>query len=70
MPCLRHSSWTFIPASTSCRIEMICVSVNRDFFIGTSWLKVCQKVHSLLVLYLGKLTQEDELKHHGLVSAG
>jgi hypothetical protein len=34
---LRHSSLTRIPASADFRIETICVSVNRDFLIRTSW---------------------------------
>jgi hypothetical protein len=29
-PCLRHTSAVFIPASCSCRIAMICSSVNRS----------------------------------------
>ena len=33
MPCLRQTSATFSPASASCRIATICVSVNRPFFI-------------------------------------
>src|SRR6516164_11861311 len=36
MPCLRHTSATFIPASCSCRTPMICSSVNRLRFIRPS----------------------------------
>src|SRR5437764_10385820 len=33
MPCLRHTSAVFAPASCSCRIAMICSSLNRLRFI-------------------------------------
>src|SRR5947208_15454373 len=33
MPCLRHTSAVFAPASCSCRTAMICSSLNRLRFI-------------------------------------
>src|SRR5947207_13393413 len=33
VPCLRHTSAVFAPASCSCRIAMICSSLNRLRFI-------------------------------------
>src|SRR6267143_4886870 len=36
MPCLRHRSSTFAPASASFRTAMICSSVNRFFFTSAS----------------------------------
>src|SRR5262249_1275845 len=43
MPCLRVICDTATPASPSFRIATICDSVNRDFFIGPSSPKSCQK---------------------------
>src|SRR5450830_278316 len=36
MPCLRHKSATFIPASASFKTPIICSSVNLDFFMTSS----------------------------------
>src|SRR5918994_2024911 len=36
MPCLRHRSSTFAPASASFRTAMICSSLNRFFFTSAS----------------------------------
>jgi hypothetical protein len=36
IPCLRHSSSTFAPASASFRTAMICSSLNRFFFTSAS----------------------------------
>lgn len=33
IPCFRHKSAVFAPAWRSCRIPMICSSVNRDLFV-------------------------------------
>jgi hypothetical protein len=38
-------SFTGMPASACFKIETICVSLNRDFFIGTSWLKHARKLY-------------------------
>src|SRR6185436_7685254 len=36
MPCLRHNSATFAPASASFRTAMICSSLNRFIFTSAS----------------------------------
>ena len=43
---VRQISLTGRPASASLRVDTICVSVNVDWRMGTSWLGwvVCQKV--------------------------
>src|SRR5208282_5754770 len=47
MPCLRHRSATFAPASPSLMIDMIFSSLNFDFFTRAL---LCGKLYSPLVL--------------------
>src|SRR6478609_3526736 len=46
MPCLRHNSDTFIPASCSRSTPMICSSVNRLRFIRPSPLRVADSTYT------------------------
>ena len=55
MPYFRQISLTGRPASASFRIDTMCVSVNFDWRMGTSWLGwlLCQKVLLMDRLSLG-----------------
>lgn len=48
-----------IPLSASFSIPTICVSLNRDRFMGTSRLQYAEKLHFSLVYSEGKLTMTD-----------
>ena len=56
MPCFRHTSLTARPASASFRIETICASVNRDFFISASSANHARGLYYCAVYLLGELT--------------
>src|SRR5437879_5162847 len=55
MPCLRHRSATFMPASASFSTPIICSSVNRDFFMTRFLLRPCHLLYSG-ILQRGKVT--------------
>src|SRR5581483_832678 len=63
MPCLRHTSFTGMPASASFRIDTICVSVNRLLRMGTSLGLSCQEVLFIGVSDQGKVTESDVLEN-------
>ena len=56
MPCLRHTSDTFMPASASLRMATIWDSVNRDFRIVSSSDYEARVLYELPVAGEGKLT--------------
>jgi hypothetical protein len=54
MPAGQQMSFTTTPASACLRSETIWVSVNRDFFTGTSWMKHARKFYFLGVYLAGE----------------
>src|SRR5690606_30446580 len=67
MPACRQMSLTGTPASACLRIETICVSMNRDFFMGTSWRKHARKFYFWGLYVEGKLTVQGitrKIEHH------
>src|ERR1700761_76610 len=47
MPCFRHRSVAFSPASAAFNTRMICSSVNRLFLIASSRHCLCRRTHSI-----------------------